>query len=256
MCISQLNNIPDYDLIIEPSAGGGAFIDILKTHNTRIISYDIEPAHPDIIKQDYLTVDVTQFPKNTLVIGNPPFGRQSSQAIKFLRHSEFASCIAFILPKSFKKDSMQEKLPMYFHLEHQIDIPEKAFVLGKDGNEHDVPCVFQIWKKYSYKRPPIKKIIPVGWAFTCNRGSEYIVFTRVGVNAGFCTLDDCKRPLTSHYLILLENHNDYNNHNEYLMYMVDQINNITWEFNNTVGPKSISKQELGKKLNEIIKHNN
>ena len=54
------------------------------------------------------------------VIGNPPFGRQSSLAIKFIRHSaKFCNTISFILPKSFKKDSMRNKVPLDFHLIHE-----------------------------------------------------------------------------------------------------------------------------------------
>ena len=45
------------------------------------------------------------------VIGNPPFGRQSSLAIKFIKKScSFSDTISFILPKSFKKDSMKKSI--------------------------------------------------------------------------------------------------------------------------------------------------
>ena len=51
------------------------------------------------------------FQSNLHFIGNPPFGRQSSLAKKFIKH--ICSCdktktIAFILPKSFKKDSLKK----------------------------------------------------------------------------------------------------------------------------------------------------
>ena len=77
---------PAKDLIIEPSAGNGAFIAGIKQLCKNYIFYDLAPENHEIIKQDYLLFD-----KNTLVgkyekihiIGNPPFGRQSSLAIKF-----------------------------------------------------------------------------------------------------------------------------------------------------------------------------
>ena len=51
--------------------------------------------------------------KKIHIIGNPPFGRQSSLAIKFIKKSaEFCDSISFILPKSFKKDSLKKHFPL------------------------------------------------------------------------------------------------------------------------------------------------
>ena len=139
---------PD-DLIIEPSAGNGSFISGIKSFSNNCIFYDLEPENPEIIKQDFLTGnynDLSTKYNNIHIIGNPPFGRQSSLAIKFIRKScEFCNSISFILPKSFKKDSLKQKIPLNFHLILESDLPEKSFLV--DGVEHDVPCVFQIWKK-------------------------------------------------------------------------------------------------------------
>ena len=73
--------------------------------------YDLEPENDEIIKQDYLNFDYTgiadEFNK-THIIGNPPFGRQSSLAIKFIKKSvTYCDSISFILPKSFKKESLK-----------------------------------------------------------------------------------------------------------------------------------------------------
>ena len=80
------------------------------------------------------------------IIGNPPFGRQSSLVIKFIKKSiTFCDSISFILPKSFKKDSLKKHFPLNFHLINEFDLPKKSFLI--DNKEHDVPCVFQIWIK-------------------------------------------------------------------------------------------------------------
>ena len=72
-CISKIN-LTDYDLIIEPSAGNGSF-----SKKLNCLAYDIAPTGNDIITQDYLALDTSSFAnKKVLVIGNPPFGRQSS----------------------------------------------------------------------------------------------------------------------------------------------------------------------------------
>lgn len=103
------------DLIIEPSAGNGSFITGIKSMINNFKFYDLEPDNDEIIKQDYLLFDYNLI-KGTFdrvhIIGNPPFGRQSSLAIKFIKKScEFCNSISFILPKSFKKDSLKK----HFH---------------------------------------------------------------------------------------------------------------------------------------------
>ena len=42
------------DLIIEPSAGGGAFIKYINGLSNNQLYMDIEPQHKDVIKTDYL----------------------------------------------------------------------------------------------------------------------------------------------------------------------------------------------------------
>ena len=78
------------DLIIEPSAGNGSFINGIKSLTSNFRFYDIEPDNNEIIKQDYLLYDygaVKNAYSKIHIIGNPPFGRQSSFAInkKILR---------------------------------------------------------------------------------------------------------------------------------------------------------------------------
>ena len=99
-------DINKYNTIIEPSAGNGSFSNQIE----KCIAYDIEPEASGIIKQDFLTLD-KDFQSPTLVIGNPPFGRNSSLALAFInKASLFADTIAFILPKSFKKESLYDKI--------------------------------------------------------------------------------------------------------------------------------------------------
>jgi len=129
------------DLIIEPSAGNGSFIKGIKLLSSKALFYDIEPEHNEIVKQDFLKCNNPY--GNVHVIGNPPFGRQSSMAIKFIKKScEFCNTLSFILPKSFKKDSLQKKIPLNFHLVKSVDLPEKSFTLK--NKDYDVPCIFQI----------------------------------------------------------------------------------------------------------------
>ena len=137
------------DLIIEPSAGNGSFITGIKSLSSNFRFYDLEPENDEIIQQDYLLYDYTNTKEafdKIHIIGNPPFGRQSSLAIKFIKKScEFCDTISFILPKSFKKDSLKNKFPLDFHLLFETDLPDNSFLVN--DVEHDVPCIFQIWQK-------------------------------------------------------------------------------------------------------------
>jgi len=89
--------------------------------------------------------------KNILVIGNPPFGKVSSIAIKFFNHSsKWANVIAFIIPKTFRKISVQNKLDKSFHLIYDEDIPTKPCHFTPNMM---VKCCFQIWEKKDIVRP-------------------------------------------------------------------------------------------------------
>jgi hypothetical protein len=86
-------NISD---IIEPSAGDGSFSNQLFF----CTAYDIEPEAKDIIKQDFLQLDIP-YKKNRLVIGNPPYGPKMHLVVKFFKKSiQIADYISFILPIS------------------------------------------------------------------------------------------------------------------------------------------------------------
>lgn len=247
--IKKYIKIKEDDLIIEPSAGNGAFINGIKSLSNNVIFYDLKPEHEEIITQDYLILDsdkfnLSKFKNNNIhVVGNPPFGRQSSLAIKFIKKScEFCNTLSFILPKSFKKDSLKKKFPLNFHLIYEIDLPEKSFLV--DSQEHDVPCIFQIWEKKSFNRNENIKLEPQNFKFVKKHDNPDISFRRVGVNAGNVDKNIDDKSIQSHYFIKFIN-------NKTIDETIEKISNISYEFNNTVGPKSISKQELIDKFNQL-----
>lgn len=163
-CINKLFELYDniFDIIIEPSAGNGSFYNNINYDNK--IGLDIEPEHSDIIKMDFFDYKPEKKYKKILVIGNPPFGKNSSLAIKFFNHaSEWASVIAFIVPKTFRKISVQNKLNLSFHLTYDNDIPIKPCSFEPSMN---VKCCFQIWEKKKIKRKIIKlKLQHPHWIF-------------------------------------------------------------------------------------------
>ena len=154
------------DLFIEPSAGNGAFSNILFKKFKNVQAYDIEPQNVNINQQDFLEI-VNPGCKNECkihTIGNPPFGRQSTLAKRFIKKSaQFSSTIAFILPRSFKKPSFSQVFPPEFHLLYSEDCPDNAFVIN--GKTYNVPCVFQIWVRRQHKREIEYTEQPFGYCF-------------------------------------------------------------------------------------------
>lgn len=133
---------------IEPTAGCGSFLDALETHG--ILTYqafDIDPKDPRIKKQDFLEFNSTKF--DHVFVGNPPFGRACSLAIKIFNHcAKFGKIIGFIVPKSFNKISIQDQLNLNFRLRWKFDCPSLSF------QDHEkthftggvLQTEFQIWE--------------------------------------------------------------------------------------------------------------
>jgi len=163
----------NYDIILEPSAGSGSFFKLLP--EDKRIGLDLEPKYPDIITQNFF--DFTPIPNKIYhVIGNPPFGKGSSLAVKFFNHAaEFADIIAFIIPRTFKRVSVQNKLNMSFSLVFSEDLSTNPCCFEP---KMDAKCCFQIWKK---EEIPRKKII-------CNTTHDDFVFVKYG------PLDHKKQP--------------------------------------------------------------
>jgi hypothetical protein len=234
-----------FKIVIDPCCGDGSFyknipidkvgIDILPTINDNsIITHDF-------ITWDYKSLNIDS--NYVLVISNPPFGKQGSLALKFIKKSsEFANTIAFILPLSFAKESMKSKIPANFHLEYEEILPENSFLL--DGEDYSVKCVFQIWTKKDYPRPKIQKINPIGFSYTKNKKDADISIRRVGIYAGKVYLETNKSE-QSHYFLIFDNKN-------HIPKIIEILNNHEWT-DLTVGPRSISKQELNKIINNILK---
>jgi len=148
--LTSLIDIKKYDIHLEPSAGTGAFFNIMD--NKTKIGLDIEPKNEGIQKMDFFDYDPVPG-KKYLVIGNPPFGRVSSLAMKFFNKSaEFADCIAFIIPRTFKRVSIQNKLDLNFELIYNEDIPINPCCFTP---KMTAKCCFQVWIKKNTKREKI-----------------------------------------------------------------------------------------------------
>jgi hypothetical protein len=165
-CLESLGNRYDWsswDMVVEPSAGNGSFLTRIPT--TKRTGIDISPEHAEIVKQDFLTYEPSVGSgAKILVVGNPPFGRVSSLAIKFFNHAaKWATAIAFIVPRTFRRVSVQNKLNRNFHLAFDEEIPLEPCAFSPPMM---AKCCWQIWEKRTEERAQIElPTVHCDWEF-------------------------------------------------------------------------------------------
>lgn len=234
--------IPDFNnkTIIEPSAGAGAFLDFLT--NKKIIALDINPKKKGIIKKDWFSFVTKK--KNCVVIGNPPFGFACSLAVKFFNHAHGigASYICFIVPKTFRKESITNKLNSHYHLIQDTDLPKNSFLVNQQ--EYDVPCCFQIWEYRNKIRVIDAEVVNDILQFTTKEDAEFCI-RRAGGRAGQL-LDGVNHTESSTYFC-----------KELKPGVKEAIPKINLSVvSQTAGVKSISKKELVKLIKEVMGNEN
>jgi hypothetical protein len=269
---------------IEPSAGGGAFLQSAAAAGVVVMGMDIDPKGEGIVQGDFLKwrpigggagagAGAVALEKR-LVFGNPPFGRQGSLAKSFVQHaSGFADAIAFVLPRSFLKPSMSRAFPLRFHCIWSEEAEKDAFEVN--GAVYDVPCVFQIWVKQGTERDVAEAEGAEGFAYVKAGEAFDIAFRRVGVYAGRSfvpkeivvdlggrqvALQEMKAYIgtngkpdafefspQSHYFLRLDEGNKTKRDA-----LVAAVNAVEFP-SNTVGPRSVSKGEANAVLNRLLR---
>ncbi len=169
-----------HDLWIEPSAGAGAFLSQLPPCR---IGIDLAPEHPEVERADFLSWLPDQSIKSPIVIGNPPFGKNASLAVRFFNHAAiFASRIAFIVPRTFEKESIQSRLHRAFHLETSLILPQTSFLF--EGRPYDVPAVWQVWGRRDELRAVHRSSLTCRDFVFCKPDEADFAVQRIGANAG------------------------------------------------------------------------
>lgn len=168
-----------------------------------IVYLDIDSTDP-LHRKNFLTHEAVPFDRyghanparreHVACIGNPPFGTNAAKAIAFFnRAALFSDVIAFIVPKSFCKPSITNRLDLSFHLVAEVPMQSPMFTL--DGAPADVPCVFQMWVHRTFdhcvcdvprgKRTKIRNVDETAdFTFVASPAVCDFAIRRVGVNAG------------------------------------------------------------------------
>lgn len=247
-CIAYLKQHIQLDsfLWIEPSAGQGAFVHALETSGLAdncLLSIDIDPKYPGVQKQDFLKRNNRDLykRKNIICIGNPPFGKNSSLAIKFFNHAAlFSQYVAMIFPATFEKTSVQNRLHKNMHLIASFKLPSCSFIF--EGKDTSVPTVFQIWEKRETMRETVSSRLTHDlFDFVSSSDADFAI-QRVG-NAAGKIKNDTNVSTTAHYFIKVKE-----------PWVKDIFTEIDWKTvkYNTAGNPSIAKPELILLFNKIV----
>lgn len=143
--------IPKDSFVVEPCGGTGEFLNAIQDHyGLNYYSCDIEPKDPRVERKDWLKVD-EKFDKPFVVITNPPYGRNNSLSARFFNRAALleADYICFLIPISWRKWSIQNRLDKNYHLVEDVEITRKDMFYGDSMTDKDseMRCVFQIWER-------------------------------------------------------------------------------------------------------------
>jgi len=185
-----------FDWWLEPSAGDGAFYDLLPVG--RRLGIDIDSRRPDIVQADFLTFDGFVPGVTYAAIGNFPWGENG--VVKFFnRCADHCSVIACLMPLSFLRPHAINQLDRRFHLLHEE--------VSSRGQPTEFARVFQIWTRGDELREPIEtphqhpdfEFLPRDRPDL--REIADIVIRRIGVNAGkILNPSEVARPDVAHWI--------------------------------------------------------
>lgn len=233
--ISQTIDLTKFDHLLEPSAGTGSFYNLLDANKR--IGLDLEPKAAGIIKTDFFAW-TPPIGKKIVTIGNPPFGKNAGLAVKFFnRAAEFSEVIAFVIPKTFRKASIINRLNENFHMIYDETVPDHSFIFK--GVAYNVPCAGQIWLRKDTKREKIftYKLSQIqDWFELVDPAQSDFAIQRVGGRAGLIRVKDrMEFSAESHYFIKA--------HDARVLPVFRKVDFDSVKFN-TAGNPSVSPSEL------------
>jgi predicted RNA methylase len=237
--------VPDFAsrTVLEPAGGTGAFVDAATALGAKVVSYDIEPLHVSVQRFDFLEAELRL--SNAVTISNPPFGRNNSLSIPFFnRAADHSEYIAFIVPRSWRKWSVINRLDPRFHLISDQDIVvDYVDASGKRLSEKKILATcFQVYQRRDSLRPKVV-VADMGLVKKVSPDEADVALTIFGFSCGAVTTDfERVKNTTRMYLKLL--HPD----------ALAALKSVDFDFfsRNTAYTQALSLPEINYLLNERI----
>ncbi|MEN9714858.1 MAG: hypothetical protein RJA35_325 [Actinomycetota bacterium] len=250
--LSKLVNTSDVPFanrtIIEPAGGTGAFIDAAK-HLGAIdfLSFDIEPLHSSVAIGNFLDQKLGPI-FGAVTLGNPPFGRNNALTIPFFNHAApHSDYIAFIVPRSWRKWSVINRLDRNFHLVSDRDI--LIDYVDADGvqlmTRKRLNTCFQVWERRSDLRP-LYSVEDLGFITKTTPENADVSLTIFGYNCGQVKTEFARKPNTTQMFLKL---------NDARALAALREVDFSRFFRNTAYTEALSLGEINYLLNEAITGN-
>lgn len=187
---------------LEPAGGTGSFIEAFTLSGIsedKILSFDIEPKHRLVkLTEDFLQEDIS-FISNCTTLTNPPFGRANKLAVPFFNKcAQVSNFIGFIVPKSWRKWSVIDRLDPNFHLVYDEDL-NVDYIYDRHSHESSkgkLATVYQVWKRLDYKREPVL-VEDRGYIEKCSPEEADVSLTVFGRGCGNLSTDFPRKPNTT-----------------------------------------------------------
>lgn len=267
--INTLDNLNEFDMIIEPSAGCGNILKFLPENKS--IGIDLEPEDETIIRQDFFKYVSPYNPLTNNIriacVGNPPFGKgyMNPLAKAFFNHAAtFSETIAFIVPAKWHTSwKIHKQLNPDFGLYFSEILPKKSFIFN--DKPYHVNCCMQIWSKKSLGKniriteKPKTKHEDFDVFLTCDKvprlekvreqikNKEYWDFgLKYWGKINICNIDDVPENTTTHFI--------FSSHKPYVREIFSQIDWSKYITNMgapNIGGKSIIIQAYDDKKKEL-----
>lgn len=155
-CVNIATKFIKDDLLVEPCAGTGEFINHFPRKNL-FSAFDIDPKFESCEKISWF--DVEEIDRPFSVITNPPYGRNNSLSVRFFNHAANlgANYICFLIPISWRKWNLQNRLNNNYHLVEDVEITRDNMFYGTEMStkKGEMRCIFQVWELRNYKRRKI-----------------------------------------------------------------------------------------------------
>jgi predicted RNA methylase len=234
--------------ILEPAGGTGAFIDAAHAAGAeRVLSFDIEPLHASVVGGDFLEQQLGPV-LGAVTLGNPPFGRNNALSIPFFNHAApHSDFIAFIVPRSWRKWTVINRLDRNFHLVSDEDL--QIDYVDADGErlmvKRRLNTCFQIWERRAELRPHYS-VEDLGLVSKVKPAEADVSLTVFGYNCGTVKTSFERKPNTTQMFLKL-------NHPDALRAL--QTVDFGRFFRQTAYTEALSLSEINYLLNEAITGN-
>jgi predicted RNA methylase len=233
--------------VIEPAGGTGSFVKAARTLGAaKIISFDIEPKAEGVVLADFLLEDNGLAKvKEAVTISNPPFGRNNSLSIPFFNkaapHSQY---IAFVVPRSWRKWSVTNRLNRNFHLIHDEDlsidyVDESGEMLWQKAR---LNTCFQVWERRSETRALIR-VVDFGLFEKVKPNEADVALTVFGYSCGKVRTEFDRVPNSTVMFLKLHDHR-----------VLPALRKVDFSrfYKNTAYTEALSLQEIRYLINEEI----